>query len=199
MSSVVTGSERIPAAERREQILDAATRVFGELGYAGTTTDRVAREAGISQPYVVRMFGTKERLFIEVLERTCDRILAAFDAAVDADGDPRPLAARIGAAYVELVDTDRGILLSLMQGFILGHDPAIGPVARAGFMRLFERLREAGFGPDESTGFMARGMLINTLLASGLASSIGEDRCVSELFTSTFGDKIGIVAPSTQD
>lgn len=185
-------TDRIPATERREQILEAATRVFGELGYAGATTDRVARAAGISQPYVVRLFGTKEQLFIEVLERTSARIDAAFDAAIADEASDKPVGPRIGAAYVELVETDRGILLALMQGFILGHDPAIGPVARAGFMRLYARMREV-MPADEAMRFMAQGMLINTLIASNLTEGIDHDEQVDELFACTFGDKLGIV------
>lgn len=184
-------SDRIPATQRREQILEAATRVFGDLGYAGATTDRVARAAGISQPYVVRLFGTKEQLFIEVLERTCERIVAAFDAAI-ANDDGRSLQARVGSSYVELVETDRGILLALMQGFILGHDPGIGPVARAGFMRIYDRLREV-FEPQEAMQFMAQGMLINTLIASGLIAEVQRQQNIDELLACTFGDKLGLV------
>ncbi|WP_394554022.1 TetR/AcrR family transcriptional regulator [Agromyces sp. MMS24-JH15] len=184
-------SDRIPATERRELILEAATRVFGDLGYAGATTDRVARAAGISQPYVVRMFGTKEQLFVEVLQRTSDRILAAFDAAI-ANDDGRSIQARVGASYVELVETDRGILLALMQGFILGHDPVIGPVARDGFMRCYDRLRTV-FEPAEAMQFMAQGMLINTLIASGMVTQVQQERNVDELLACTFGDKLDTV------
>lgn len=185
-------TDRIPATERREQILEAATRVFGELGYAGATTDRVARAAGISQPYVVRLFGTKERLFIEVVERACARIGEAIDRAIADEASERPVGPRIGEAYVDLVQTDRGILLSLMQGFILGRDPAIGPVARAGFMGIYERMRSV-MDAEEAMRFMAQGMLINTLIASNLTEGIRDDDQVDELFACTFGDKLGIV------
>ncbi|MET0974081.1 MAG: TetR/AcrR family transcriptional regulator [Leifsonia sp.] len=184
---------RIPAAERRELILDAATNVFGELGYAGATTDQVAKAAGISQPYVVRMFGSKENLFVEVLERTCDRIVEVFRAAIADSDDPRPVGGRIGAAYVDLV-SDRGIMLSLMQGFMLGTDPRIGPVARAGFMRIYRLLREeGGFGPVETRDFLANGMLINTLLASGLTGTLDDDPETLELFECTFQGKLPLV------
>ncbi|UOE43605.1 TetR/AcrR family transcriptional regulator [Agromyces larvae] len=186
-----TRTDRIPATERRELILEAATRVFGELGYSGATTDRVARAAGISQPYVVRMFGTKEQLFVEVLERTCDRIIGAFDEALAAD-DGREIQARLGEAYVSLVETDRGILLALMQGFILGHDTGIGPVARRGFMRIYDRLRVV-LDPDEAMRFMAQGMLINTLIASGLIRRVHDDANVDELLACAFGAKLDIV------
>ena len=190
---MVSTSDRISATERREQILDAATRVFGEQGYYGATTDRIAREAGISQPYVLRLFGSKEQLFIDVLEGVCSRILESFDDAIaeapEGTDDIRPF---IGDAYVSLVKTERGILLSLMQGFILGHDPAIGPVARAGFMRIYDRLR-AVMPADDAMRFMAQGMLINTLIASGLPLELKHGRNVEELLECAFGDELGLV------
>src|SRR5215207_8857324 len=173
MSSMTVNSERISSGERREQILVAATEVFGQYGYVGATTDRVARAAGISQPYVVRLFGTKEQLFIEALRYTLAKLLAAFRAAIaeqPADGRAveRAMESRLGEAYVELV-ADRGLLLTLLHGFMMGSEPVIGPVARDGFMQVYRMLRdEAGFTPDQAHRFLADGMLINTLLASGL-------------------------------
>lgn len=125
---------RMRAGQRRELILDAAMRVFGDHGYVGTTTAEIARAAGVSQPYVVRMFGTKEKLFVEVLHRALDTLLAAFRAAL-ADESGIPAARRIGLAYVGLA-AQRGLLLSLMHAFVLGGDPGVGPVAREGFLRV---------------------------------------------------------------
>jgi TetR/AcrR family transcriptional regulator len=119
------------AEERRELILDAATLVFGDHGYAGATTALIARAAGVSQPYVVRVFGTKERLFLEVLTRSLGLLLGAFRVAL-AEQTDLPVARRIGLAYAGLA-ARRGMLPSLMHALVLGGDPAIGPVARDGF------------------------------------------------------------------
>ncbi len=200
MSSMTSRSERIPAEERREQILEAATTVFGELGYAAATTDRVARAAGISQPYVVRLFGTKEQLFIATLRRTLARLLAAFraaladaDAGADAAGVGEAREARLGEAYLELVE-DRGTLLTLLHGFMMGSDPVIGPVARDGFLQVFRMLRdEAGFTPEQIHRFLADGMLINTLLASGVGLAAKRDRDAAELMDCTFGAHVAEV------
>jgi len=129
---------RMRVEDRKELVLTAATAVFGEHGYVGTTTDAVAKAAGVSQPYVVRMFGTKEALFLAVLERALGRLLDAFEAAIDEGGDD--LHQRIGAAYGELL-SDRGLLLSLMHAFVLGSDPTIGNAARRGFLQVYALLR----------------------------------------------------------
>jgi AcrR family transcriptional regulator len=184
-----TRAERIPAEERREQILDAAIAVFGELGYSGATTDRVARASGISQPYVVRLFGTKEQLFIAALRRTMARVMGAFREAL-ARHDGRSAEQRLGEAYVLLME-DRGVLLTMLHGFMLGGDPAIGPVAREGFLEIFRMLRdEARFSPDQIHRFLADGMLINTLLASGIALAAPTDRDAAGLMECTFGDEV---------
>lgn len=186
-------TERIPAGERREQILDAAIAVFGELGYAGATTDRVARAAGISQPYVVRLFGTKEALFIETLRHTLDRLLTTFRAALAADGDGTSAEYRLGEAYLHLVE-DRGVLLTLLHGYLMGSDPVIGPVARDGFLQVFRMLRdEARFTPDQIHRFLADGMLINTLLATGIGVDARSDRDAADLMECTFGEQVAEV------
>ena len=51
------------AAERREMVLEAAVVEFAVHGLAGTSTENVARRAGISQPYLFRLFPTKKALF----------------------------------------------------------------------------------------------------------------------------------------
>lgn len=191
-------AERIPAAERREQILAAASRVFGERGYSGATTDQVAQAAGISQPYVVRMFGTKENLFLEVLKRALDKLDTSFRAVI---AEPVPeglereefLAPRLGAAYVDLIE-DKGILMSLMQAFIMGHDPVIGAKARSGFLSIYRLLREeAGFEAAQTADFLAHGMLMNTLVALRLPDLYKADDAACELLSAALGTKLDLV------
>src|SRR5687768_8330082 len=103
--------KRLSSDERRRQILVAALAVFGTRGYEGATTDEVARAAGVSQPYVVRLFGSKENLFLAAIEDALTRLLAAFRAAlaegdggVDGEGEGHTAAKRIGQAYVDLIE-----------------------------------------------------------------------------------------------
>ncbi|WP_084486080.1 TetR/AcrR family transcriptional regulator [Humibacter albus] len=190
--------ERVAASVRREQILAAASRVFGERGYYGATTDLVAKAAGISQPYVVRMFGTKENLFVEVLDRALGKLLVAFHAALDEAASKQEthdeMKTRLGAAYADLIG-DRGILLSLMQAFITGHEPVIGERARSGFLEIYQLLRDkADMDPDEVVEFLAHGMLFNTLIAMRLVDQLdADDPCVPELLEHTFRTKLDIV------
>lgn len=184
----------MPAAERRELILEAATVLFGERGYNGTTTDQIAQAAGISQPYVVRMFGTKEKLFLEVLDRALDVLLETFRRILrEPATSDAPIQMRLGAAFVDLVGT-RGVHRTLLQAFVSGSDPVIGAAARDGFVQIYRLLRdEAGFGPEEVNGFLAQGMLFSVLLGIELPASFGRDSDADELMRVAFGEKCGIV------
>ena len=73
---------RSTAEERREDVLQAALIEFASGGLDGTSTDAIARRAGISQPYLFRLFPTKKELFVAAVERTFQRVLNAMrDAA----------------------------------------------------------------------------------------------------------------------
>lgn len=189
--------KRMPAAQRREQLLAAASEVFGERGYAATTTDQVAQAAGISQPYVVRMFGGKEKLFLAVLDRALEKLLSTFGETLElgrAEGwDTARTRGAIGAAYVDLIE-DRGILLSLMQGFLMGHDDVIGSRGREGFLILFRLLRnELGMTGPEARDFLAQGMLLNTMLALRMPQEYAEDETARELVDCVFQTKVDLV------
>lgn len=67
-------AQRMPRAQRREQILDAATRAFARTGYAATGLDDVAAEAGITHVIVYRHFASKADLYRAVLDRACTRL-----------------------------------------------------------------------------------------------------------------------------
>jgi len=193
------GSTRMRSDERRVLVLEAATRVFGERGYHGATTDAVAREAGVSQPYVVRMFGTKEAMFLAVLDRAIGRILSAFDAdmaALEAEGradDAEEVTACLGRSYVDLLG-DRGLLLSLMQAFMLGSDPVVGRHAREGFRSVYAYLRErVGFDPDAAQDFLSRGMLLNTIVGLRMVDDYETDETVHELLDELLPTKIDVL------
>lgn len=177
--------KRLTSDERRRQILRAALAVFGARGYEGATTDEVARAAGVSQTYVVRLFGSKENLFLSALDDAVARMLAAFRAAL-ADDDGTPAHKRIGNAYVDLLEI-RGLHQTLAYAYLMGSHPTIGPAARRGFATAWRFFRdELGIGADEARAFMAEGMLISTMIGLRLVDDYGSDPQITELFRSCF-------------
>src|ERR1700712_541156 len=77
-------ASRMPAAAPRRLLVEEAIGEFGVRGLAGTSTDAIARRAGISQPYVIRLFGTKKALFLAAIERCFDLVGELFHAAAEA-------------------------------------------------------------------------------------------------------------------
>lgn len=195
-SENVTTATRMPAAQRRALILDAARELFGRQGYNGTTTDQIATAAGISQPYVVRMFGTKEALFIEALHDALAVLMEAWRgvlADLDADGrrdvDEHERARRIGEQFIDLA-ASRGLHTMLLQGFVSGSEPAIGAAARRGFLDIYRFLRdEAGVSDERVQGFLGSGMLFSIMLAIDMPSLFGTDSDADDLLRAAFGEK----------
>ena len=66
---MTTTAIRLTAAERREAVLDAAMAEFAAHGYEGSSTEEIARRAGIARPYVFRFFATKRNLFKAAIKR----------------------------------------------------------------------------------------------------------------------------------
>jgi TetR/AcrR family transcriptional regulator len=184
----VTTAPRMKAADRRELILEAATAVFGAKSYVGTTTDEVARAAGVSQPYVVRLFGTKAKLYIAVVERAYERIIGEFRQVLP--GPPEERMKRMGSAYTGLL-SERGMLPVIANSTALGGDPEIGPVARAGFNSIWRFVRdEAGLTEEQTRDFMANGMLINAIVGLRLVGAYGTEQSVTEVLNACFPDAV---------
>ena len=74
---------RLSAAERKDSILDAALIEFADRGFEGTSTEDIARRAGISQPYLFRLFGTKKELYIASVSRCYRDTLELFQRAAE--------------------------------------------------------------------------------------------------------------------
>jgi AcrR family transcriptional regulator len=152
---------RLTAAERSEEVLEAAVLAFGASGYAGTKTDEIARLAGVSQPYVIRLFGTKQQLFLATTHRVCDRIEEAFRQAAEREAT----LASLGEAYNVLIP-ERELLVVLLHGFSASADPAIGEVVRARFGGIYKLVGDlTDAEPTEVTKFMANGMLLTVMAA----------------------------------
>src|ERR671936_1035120 len=113
--------ERKSAQERRDEIVDAAFAEFAQKGLHGTSTDVIARRAGVSQPYLFRLFGTKKELFIAALHRCFRVTLETFMRAAEGKRGEEALVA-MGKAYRELL-TDRQKLLMQLQGHVACGDP----------------------------------------------------------------------------
>ncbi len=186
---------RMAAEDRRELVLQAATRAFAQGGYAGTSTDAVAREAGVSQPYVVRMFGTKLDLFLEVFTRSVGRIRDAFAGVLDDghfDPDSEDDKARMGLAYTELLQ-DHDFLQVMMHGFTAGSVDEIAAAARQCMGEVFATIKRTGWADEQVRDFVAHGMLLNVMLSMRAPEHLEPGHPLTALTACAFGDALELL------
>ncbi len=160
-------AERLTAPERREQILEAAVTVFAERGYEGASTDVIARMAGISQPYLFRLFGTKRDLIVATVRRCFVDTEDLFTRAAKGHAGEEALHA-IGDAYVEEIRRSPLKLRAQLQSYAACDDPEIRIVVAEGFGGLVDLVGHlTGMDVTSISEFFAKGMLLNVLAMMG--------------------------------
>src|SRR5580658_8841874 len=158
---------RMRAEQRRESVLDAAVAEFSKGGLAGTSTELIAARAGISQPYLFRLFATKKELFIASFERAFATIERRFVEAAEGLAGHAALDAMAEAYHAMLVDRD--LLLCQLHTYAASGDADVRAAAQGAYGRLW-RTAEMASGADEESLrlFFAMGMLWNVAVALDL-------------------------------
>jgi AcrR family transcriptional regulator len=163
----MTTRTRLTADQRREQIVAVSLRHFAHGGLHGTSTEAIAEDIGLSQPYLFRLFNTKRELFLACCEACNARILEAFAGACAGD-TPEERLKSMGGAYKELLQ-DSDLLGFQLQMYAAAGDPVIRARARELFQSLIDRVRELSGADDEALlRFFATGMLLNVAATLGL-------------------------------
>jgi AcrR family transcriptional regulator len=167
---------RLTADERRAEIVEAAVRAFASGGLSGTSTEEIARLAGVSQPYLFRLFGTKRELFLAAVGRAFDRIADTFEEAArtpadDAPAGMSPVLLSQGRAYGDLL-ADRSLLRLQLHAFAACDDPVVRAYVRRRFSALVLRVSElSGTSAESLRMFFADGMLLNVAAAMEITDS----------------------------
>src|SRR5919204_5729096 len=171
---MVVAAERKTAEERREAVLDAALEEFAARGLHGASTEAIAERAGISQPYVFRLFGTKKELFKAATARCLRETLEVFQRAAEGKRGEDALHA-MGHVYVDELIADRTRLKAQLEAYAACDDPEICDIVRAGYGDLVTYVeRVSGLPPAEVSRFFATGKLIHVMAAMNLKDS-GEE------------------------
>lgn len=164
---------RMSAEERRESVIRAATAEFARGGYHGTSTEVIAKRVGVSQPYLFRLFPGKKAIFLAVAERCLEDTVRTFEEAAGGLRGEEALHA-MANAYTKVIAEQPERLLMQMQMYVAvaaaeqEGDREFGAKVRAGWMRLWDTVHlPLGADANETTVFMAYGMLINCLVAMG--------------------------------
>ena len=166
---------RVPAAERREELITAAVHEFAHGGLHGTPVERIARRVGVAQPYVFTLFGNKRELFLAALERSFERIAAAFEhSAADfregrAPAECEDALDAMGKAYLELLSSDRDYLMLQHQSYAACDDEVVRARVRHRYAELVGLAQRLSGAEDERIDdFFRHGMALNVAAALGV-------------------------------
>lgn len=127
---------RLPAAQRKEQLLDTAATLFAERGYAGATTAELAKAAGVTEPIIYRHFESKRDLFVALIDRTGDRTIAQWVNELANAGSPAERLRRLIGANPMVSEKGRGVYRVIVQAMTEIEDPEI----KAAIVRHIEAL-----------------------------------------------------------
>jgi AcrR family transcriptional regulator len=171
---------RRSAEDRREEIVEIAFRHFAEGGYHGTSTEAIAREAGISQPYLFRLFKTKRELFLACVARCFEAVGRVFEESVEGD-TPEDRLHSMGHAYADKLLPDRYSLRFQMQAYAVASDPLFQDAVRSGYGELVRKVAGlAGVGLKDTWDFFSYGMLLNVVAAMDLRQIADQDEWATE-------------------
>ena len=103
----ISPTPRLPAAERRQQLVDVALVAFGREGFHLTSMNELAEAAGVTKPVLYQHFGSKRELYLEVLREVGGRMVAEVDKAIAAADSPHQQVEAGFTAYFEWVARER--------------------------------------------------------------------------------------------
>jgi AcrR family transcriptional regulator len=174
ISSQGAQRERVPAAQRRDALIEAAVHEFALGGLHGTPVDRIARRVGVAQPYVFSLFGNKRELFLAAVERAFELVSDTFTAVAggfDAASAPAgvDVLTVMGASYIELLHSHRDHLLLQHQAYAACADQEIRDRVRTRYAQLVAHVEQlSGAEPELIDEFFRHGMWLNVAAALGV-------------------------------
>jgi AcrR family transcriptional regulator len=205
VSGEVSTRRRVPAAERREELISAAVHEFAHGGLHGTPVLRIARRVGVAQPYVFSLFATKRELFLAALERSFELVAHTFEHAVSefhagrAAADCADPLDAMGRAYVQLLSSDRDYLMLQHQSYAACDDDVVRACVRHRYAELVARAAQiSGADAEDLDAFFRHGMALNVAAALGVEDlSVSSDWVRTEL-AATAPPEPGEPAPAAQ-
>jgi AcrR family transcriptional regulator len=150
---------RMTASQRREMVLQATLTEFATRGLDGTSTQDIAHRAGISQPYLFRLFPTPKALFLAVVQRCFQQVTQALAAAAAERAAEDALQA-MGTAFARLCQ-QRTLPLLQVHAYAARTDPEIRAATQASFGDLRDCVeRLTGLPPARVHRWLGTGLLI---------------------------------------
>jgi AcrR family transcriptional regulator len=171
---------RLPAAKRREQLLDVAAELFSTKGYAGATTAQIAKVAGITEPIIYRHFKSKRDLFVALIERTGRQTLEQWEHDLEGVDDPGARLAKIIDENPMVSESGRKGYRVLLQSISEVDDPLIHKAVSDHMTRLhafitreIERAQETHRVTNRFSAGVIAWVLVNVGMGYGVLTAMG--------------------------
>src|SRR3990170_3599418 len=129
----MTRARRLPAHDRRSQIIETARQVFAVQSYAKVGTADLAKAAGISEPALYRHFSGKKELFLASLRSTGPKLLEIWQNIASDVEDPRETVWAIGVHYYDHLQSHSSNMKIQFQAVSEADDPEIRQALRENF------------------------------------------------------------------
>jgi AcrR family transcriptional regulator len=165
-----SAANRSTAQARRQEVLRAATEVFARSGYYATTIVDVAKETGISQAYVMRLFGSKLGLFVSVVDHCNEHVTSALVAAAGQvhGGTPEAVLDAMYGAYADLI-SEPSLIMIQVHAQSVADIPEIRDAVWRGLGKLVESVKVRSRANDAQVQcIVAFGMLCQLIVAVDL-------------------------------
>ncbi|HET7440087.1 MAG TPA: TetR/AcrR family transcriptional regulator [Terriglobales bacterium] len=120
---MATAQLRFSAADRREQILDIATRLFARQGYQGTTTKQISQHAHVNEALIFRHFPTKDELYWAVIQRKIESVSPRerMQEELDPEGDDQQVFTHLAAEILKRRAEDQTLSRMLLFSALENH------------------------------------------------------------------------------
>ena len=162
----------------RDQLLDAAARVYAETGYRGATTRRIATVAGVNEITLFRHFGSKDALIQEAIMRASSSDLP--EMLPDLPRDPARELGEWARTHITELRERRSLIRTCMGEIaehpgIFSNEKSSPALAARALSRYLRRLREVGLAKAPFNEVAAAAMLMGSLFADAMGRDIMQD------------------------
>ncbi len=135
-------ARRLPAQDRRRQIIESAREVFASQSFAKVGTADLAKAVGVSEPALYRYFSGKKELFLATLRSTAPKLLELWQNIASDVEDPLETIWSIGVDYYDHLQSHSGNMRLQFQAISEAHDPEIREALRENFASFVDFVAE---------------------------------------------------------
>src|SRR5260221_7968471 len=129
---------RLKAPQRREQLIEVATKLFAKHGYEATTTSAIAEAAGVTEPILYRHFKSKQELFVAIVREMSDQTMQHWhDLIADMD-DPIERIRAVAAEFPKQIQSLADAYHVIHGALSTSRDPKVLKVMREHYQQIEE-------------------------------------------------------------